>query len=238
MGLFINSLEHPYVYKNEEKLTEPNQGYLKIDYFSELLKRQENVNHTLFYSYHDLKMKNQLQENAHHQQWKEINSQLQRLNKSNLQYQQLAGDAIHWQNQLDQKMIKLNETLEKEELLKQDILAQLGEQAAFNKQMASQVNEVHGLQQQITAQDTDQESMQKDVLERLEKQEATMEKITRQIDHFRSILFERTNHLVEKMENSYDLTATFFYKMMTGSDQPLTLMMMKKRQKEKQEKLE
>lgn len=237
MGLFINRVAHPCVYKNENKITEPNQGYLKIDYFSELLKRQENVNHTLFYSYHNLKMKNQLQESAQNSQWQDINKQLQVLNKSNLQYQQFAGDAIDRQHQLEQRIMKLHETLEEEAQLKQEMTVQLAEQASVNNQIASQINEVHNLQQQMTAQDTKQEDMHRNVLERLEKQEAMMEKITRQIDYFRSILFERTSHLVEKVENSYDLTATFFYKMLTGSDQPLTLMMMKEETQEKQRKL-
>ena len=232
MGLFINRLEHPHVYKNEGKLTEPNQGYLKIDYFSELLKRQENVNHSLFYSYHDLKMKNQMQTNVQQEQWKEINKQLQKINESNLQYEQFAGDAINWQNQLDQKVMRLNETLEKEETLKQEIIDQLEHQASFNKQFESQLADVHDLQQEMIAQDKEQENIQKDVIERLEQQEAVMEKMTRNIDHFRSILFERTNHLVEKMEDSYDLTATYFYKLLTGSDQPLTLMMMKEKEKQ------
>src|SRR5699024_12866080 len=63
------------------------------------------------------------------------------------------------------------------------------------------------------------------MLDRLENQEALMEKFHRQISEFRSILFERSSFLAEKIEDSYNLTSSYFYQLVSGSDTPLTLYM-------------
>ncbi|MBI0577134.1 hypothetical protein IEC97_07155 [Neobacillus cucumis] len=63
------------------------------------------------------------------------------------------------------------------------------------------------------------------VLTRLDRQEALTEKILRQINHIRSILFERTNYLATKIEDGYKVTSTYVYKLMTGSDQPLSFLL-------------
>ncbi|CAM4078550.1 hypothetical protein [Lederbergia lenta] len=62
-----------------------------------------------------------------------------------------------------------------------------------------------------------------------------MEKVVRQIDHIRSILFERMTYLAEKVENGYRLTSSYVYKLMTGANQPFALFMANEKQKEKKE---
>ena len=52
------------------------------------------------------------------------------------------------------------------------------------------------------------EEHQVDVLKQLDKQEALTEKISRQLNHIRSIIFERTNYLATKLEDGYKLTAS------------------------------
>src|SRR5699024_10817710 len=111
-------------------------------------------------------------------------------------------------------------------------------QETLHQQLAGQMTEVYDLQKKMTDQEAKQEEKKEDKLKRLQDQEAVMEKITRQLAHFRSIIFERKNHVVEKVENSYDLTSTFFYKMLTGSEQPLTLLMMKEKKEESKQESE
>jgi hypothetical protein len=48
-------------------------------------------------------------------------------------------------------------------------------------------------------------------------------KISRQLNHIRSIIFERTNYLAMKLEDGYKLTAFHVYKLMQGTNQPLHL---------------
>jgi hypothetical protein len=65
----------------------------------------------------------------------------------------------------------------------------------------------------------------------LDKQEALTEKIYRQLNHIRSILFERTNYLAEKMDEGYKLTSSYVYNLMTGNDQPVSFTLLNRNKK-------
>ena len=80
------------------------------------------------------------------------------------------------------------------------------------------------LQKQLTEKFNNQEEFQTGVLTRLDQQEALTEKIFRQINHIRSVLFERTNYLAEKIDEGYKITSSYVYNLMTGSDQPITFL--------------
>jgi hypothetical protein len=90
------------------------------------------------------------------------------------------------------------------------------------------------LQKQLSEKLSKQEEFQKGVLTRLDQQEALTEKIFRQINHIRSILFERTNFLAEKIDEGYKITSSYVYNLMTGSDQPITFYLMNNKKGEKQ----
>ncbi|MDR7076534.1 1,4-alpha-glucan branching enzyme [Neobacillus niacini] len=90
------------------------------------------------------------------------------------------------------------------------------------------------LQKQLSEKLSKQEEFQKGVLTRLDQQEALTEKIFRQINHIRSILFERTNFLAEKIDEGYKITSSYVYNLMTGSDQPITFYLMNNKKEEKQ----
>lgn len=76
---------------------------------------------------------------------------------------------------------------------------------------------------------------QDEVLNRLEHQEALTEKITRQIEYFRSILFERTNYLAEKIESGYHHTSSYIANLMGNSDKLPTKFIVNQKQDEEQE---
>jgi hypothetical protein len=89
------------------------------------------------------------------------------------------------------------------------------------------------LQKQLSEKIDKQEEFQLGVLNRLDKQEALTEKISRQLNHIRSILFERTNYLAEKIDEGYKITSSYVYNLMTGSDQPVTFYLMNNKKVEK-----
>jgi hypothetical protein len=90
------------------------------------------------------------------------------------------------------------------------------------------------LQRQLSEKISKQEEFQTGVLTRLDQQEALTEKIARQLNHIRSILFERTNYLAEKIDEGYKITSSYVYNLMTGSDQPITFYLMNNKKGEKQ----
>jgi len=116
-----------------------------------------------------------------------------------------------------------------------DLRKRLERSEDANHQLVVQMNEQLELQKEVSEKITKQEEFQDGVLQRLDSQEALMEKISRQINHIRSILFERTNYLATKIDDGYKITSSYVYKLMTGSDQPLTFLLMNQRKEENQE---
>lgn len=115
-----------------------------------------------------------------------------------------------------------------------DLRSRLERYEKANHQLVLQINEQLELQKEVAEKIKKQEEFQGEVLQRLDTQEALMDKISRQINHIRSILFERTNYLATKIDDGYKLTSTYVYKLMTGSDQPLTFFLMNQRKEENQ----
>jgi chromosome segregation ATPase len=115
-----------------------------------------------------------------------------------------------------------------------DLRNRLERYEGANHQLGLQMNEQLELQKEVAEKMTKQEELQGEVLQRLDNQEALMDKISRQINHIRSILFERTNYLATKIDDGYKITSSYVYKLMTGSDQPLTFLLMNQRKEETQ----
>lgn len=86
----------------------------------------------------------------------------------------------------------------------------------------------------LTSKLSKQEEFQGGILQRLDTQEALIDKLSRQLNHIRSILFERTNYLAERIEDGYKVTSSYVYKLMTGSEQPLTFFLLNNKKVEKQ----
>ncbi|MGP4107924.1 hypothetical protein [Virgibacillus sp. L01] len=247
MGLYINNNDHPDVYMNGSDILEPNQGYFRVDYFSEMIKEQKELNKSLSNSFRDLKSLYHQQTNTQAGRWQEVGKQLEVLKESNLQHKNFENQAVQWLKTLDSNNAKLQDILENGGLLNKEIaeqvnrlgesnqaiVDQLGKYESSSQALASHMSELYDLNKQMSERISTQDDNQDQVINRLENQEALMEKTLRQIDQFRSILFERTNYIAESIENSYNLTSTYVYKLMTGSEQPLSLFMTKQREEER-----
>ncbi|PFP25832.1 hypothetical protein COJ96_18925 [Bacillus sp. AFS073361] len=113
-----------------------------------------------------------------------------------------------------------------------DLRNRLERSEAMNHQLVKQMNEQLEIQKEVSEKMTKQEEFQGGVLLRLDNQEALMDKISRQINHIRSILFERTNYLAAKIDDGYKITSSYVYKLMTGTEQPLTFLLMNQKKEE------
>ncbi|MRH44370.1 hypothetical protein GH741_17135 [Aquibacillus halophilus] len=239
MGLFINAKGNPGVFKNQEKIPEPNQAYLKIDRISEIVNEQKKTNNSILNSIQGLNSLYHKQQDTQAVQWKNFNKQLSELGRSKLTFEEFETFARERLKILYENDEKLLNHLEDESALKRDLINQISLVNDSNQEMVNQLGEFESTNQQITVrmqelfelnkQMSDQLSNHGDnqstMLDHLENQEALMEKTLRQLTHFRSALYERTNYLVEKIENSYSLTSSFVYKLFTGSNLPLTFSM-------------
>ncbi|WP_066064593.1 hypothetical protein [Neobacillus soli] len=116
-----------------------------------------------------------------------------------------------------------------------DLRSKLERNEDASYQLAQQMDKQLELQMEVSEKVTKQADLQGGMLQRLDNQEALIEKISRQVNHIRSILFERTNYLATKIDDGYKVTSSYVYKLMTGSDQPLTFFLMNHKKEENQQ---
>lgn len=247
MGLFINDEINQGIYKNKGEITEPNQGFYRRDHLSELLKEQQKVNDALHHSILSLKVLSEQQGYKQSGQWEKVSNQLNELKGMNHQHEKIESLVVQRLKGLEMDSRRMQEMLESDHLSEQEMESQLKSLSRSSQEIADQlknfsqkndeiatkVDEQRGMQRQMADQMANQENKQHEVLNRLDNQEALTEKITRQMEHYRTILFERTSYLAEKIEEGYNLTSSYFTELMTGSDQlPKNFMVMEKKKEE------
>src|SRR5690625_3773222 len=216
MGLFINSEQHHGMYKNVAKINEPNQTTFRRDHLAELLKEQQKMNDSLHKSILKLGILNEQRDEKQFNQWQEVSDRLGRLEKVN--HQQDLQMMAHLKTLTDDNK-NLQMMIEDDRISSQEIMKQIKQHSLNNLDLTQQL--------------TEQKEGQREVLIRLDNQEALTEKALRQIDNLRSSLFERTNYLAEKIEDSYQLTSSYLYQLLTGADQSLTFYVNSENRKEK-----
>lgn len=246
MGLYIDNQKHPDVFKNHGQIKEPNQQSFRSSQLSEMFEEQQKMNEALQHSFNELKGMLEEQSKKQTGQWKYFGSRLQDLKRGNQQHKETEGQMLEWLEKLDDRSSKLQSILEDELTAKQgleehihqfmntnqEIVERLDHFDSANAQLELKVDEQLNLQKQIVQQMSEQEEKQGQVLARLENQEALTEKILRQIDHFRSILFERTSFLAEKIDAGYKITSSYIGNLLSGADKPRTQFLLKEKQKE------
>lgn len=246
MGLFINHGHHPNVFKSQENIHAPNQGFVKYNSLTELLNEQQKANMELMKSIAELKSCSKQQEVVQKGHWNQIKHQMNALKENNLHREEFESQLVQRLKNLDEKSSHLQEIVENESLVTKSILEEINslsesdreitdrlkENEVSNQVLSAQLNEQMDFQKEITEKLSIQEKHQVEVLKRLDTQEALTEKISRQLNHIRSIIFERTNYLAVKLEEGYKLTASHVYKLMHGTDQPLNFSLMNHKKEE------
>lgn len=248
VGLFINNREHPEVFKNNKKIRAQNQKIFKVDYLSELIIQQREANEALTHSFLDLKILYEQQGKTNTKQWTEIGNQLDELRDIHLKHEKFERDVIEWLSKVNDKSEKEkeDELALKQEWLKQmrkliemngEILHRLKKSESVNEQLALKMKEQMELQKHMKDELSEQKEIQGQVSSRLENQEALTEKMLREINHLRSVLFERASFLAERIENGFKLTSAYVYRLMHGNDHSLTMLMNpEKKDSKKQER--
>ncbi|SFD69976.1 hypothetical protein SAMN05216238_103208 [Lentibacillus persicus] len=236
MGLFINQHEHPYVFKNSGKILEPNQGYFHKDNFQEMLNDQKAINQKLADAFQEVKQLHHRQQQVNAGKWKHVSDELRAIRKREEKHDVFEDEVMKQLAKLARNGTQLQQLVEKEDIMKKDvadrveslnessmeIMEQLRTYDAANTKLIDEMNALAERNKEMAEQIDKQDQAQKNTLERLENQEALMEKVHRQISEFRAILFERSSYIAEKIEDSYNLTSSYVYKLMKSSDQPLT----------------
>lgn len=210
MGLFINSQSHLDVFNNDANLVEHNQNHSRIDSLTQWMQEQQEENASLNRHIGDLEMLLKQQKKVQSNQLTTIRTRLNELQDNDFQRKQFENKVTKSLARLDDKQQEFHQMLEDEHVVSQE----------FKEQIAKQILQ--------------QEDVQKVFVSRLDNQEGMTEKMVRQLDYLRNILYERTNFLTEKIENSYTMTTSYLVKLLTSSEQPMTRFWMNPKSEEKQ----
>lgn len=229
MALFINTGEHPSVFGSEKDITSKNQSFYRKDHVSELIKEQEKVNGKLLRSLSELTTMHHKQVVRQDEKWQKTEYLFEELQtQQNLQrafesHTRTSLKELYEQNEILQTMMeKERQQLSTLHEANQDTASLLQKYEAFNEQMTNQMDHMLQLQTDAGQKIMEQEHQRHQLNDRLENQEALTEKALRQLDQLRAALFERTNHILEKVEDGYQLTSSYMYQLLKGSNQPFT----------------
>ena len=99
---------------------------------------------------------------------------------------------------------EISRQLEQFSLITDEMLKRLEELSGSNAEVKDKMDEQHALQHTMANQISTIEETQKELVGRVEGHEGVMDKLIRQIDHLRSVLYERTSFLEEKIEKVYE----------------------------------
>jgi len=223
----MNNDQHPGMYRNLKKLNESNQTIEHRDYLTHVLANQQKMNRTFNRAIYGLRHSQKKLEIRQSNQWKELMEHLEEMRDLSDRHEELEEAVLAWLKSLELKNRKLQLVLKNEQNVKkdlvqkvedlnqlnQDLMARLNEISELNSRIETKVDEQTEIQKTLSGQVTSLETVQQEVVSKIDSQEGLIDKLNRQMDHIRSVLFERTNHLEGKIENLYKATAAIFQKL-------------------------
>ncbi|RDW16615.1 hypothetical protein [Oceanobacillus chungangensis] len=244
MGLYINRHIHEDIYKNNSDIEAPNQDFFIKNHMAEMIHEQKKVNASLHESFQELKNFYEIQEKQQTTKWLDIGSKLNEIQTMNEKYTDLEKHVMKQLEKLEEDNDGLKRLLENHQLSEEQFNEQLqnitmsyeeighklSEYGVANEQIALKIDEQVEFQKLLEERVLSQDDTQQKMLNRLENQEALTEKISRQLSNFRSALYERTNFLSDKIEQ----TSSYVMNLITGSDQLTKRFMMFEKEKERE----
>lgn len=233
VGLYKNKVNHPEIFINEHEIKDNNQSFYKRNFLHDLLEEQKAVNKELLFSFHMLKESFEKQYEVQNRRWMETNQRLEQLNEYNSKREKMEKETIQRLEKLENSQTELHKELITDNKLKDSISNEMETIKILNHQLINQIqlneadqreleNKISKMMEiniDIKEKVTDLEKKQVTVSEKLDQHEALMEKISRQLTFLRSILFERTHDLAEKIENVYKYMENWFNQWLKRNDE-------------------
>ncbi|MGN7179116.1 hypothetical protein [Cytobacillus sp. SAFR-174] len=98
---------------------------------------------------------------------------------------------------------EISKKLDVQEVFHNTVMERLDQQfSSFSEEAEKKFKTQEQLKEELSNKLHEQELASKSIMERLHRQEAITEKISRQLDHLKSIVYERASHLTERFEKS------------------------------------
>lgn len=227
MGLFINNKEHLDLYKEDDVKNMNNQATFRSDAFTEAAEKQRHAFNLLNEKHAELQ--NQLHKHKRTQtdRWNYAGKQLEEIMENQLQQNQFENNVLASIQRLGQLNEELQNDLNEKRQLNEELVGKIERLNLSNSVISERLEKVDKDQVLLLSKmDTqiekqkhfaitldEQTVAQSEISERLEKQEGFLEKLAHQLNFLRSVIFERSHFITEKIDNSYQLTTTYLSKM-------------------------
>lgn len=139
---------------------------------------------------------------------------MQRLEKLQMKNEEMAE-----QQRLDSARMTEQMALQGKQTSSQEVLSgKLEKQEELHEEVIKRLINQEDQLKNVMGRMDEQENHQQDVITRLESQEALLEKVVREMNHIRSVIFERAGFLAGKIENGYKLTSSYFTQLVNRSE--------------------
>lgn len=232
MGLFFNKKNHSDLYKGDN-IAERNQANYRTDSLSEAMKEQKKSFDMMNDKYSDMEKQLQKQRRIQSDRWRTTGIRFDEILDHQSQHRQFEQEAIETLERLDQKHKELQRMLENKRKMNEELVEQINMLNQSNAEIAERLDKFDADQEklltkmdaQIEKQDQfslamdEQKTAQAEMAERIEQHEGLIEKMMRQMDFLRSVIFERSHFIAEKIDKSYQLTTTYISNLRGKSNQ-------------------
>lgn len=237
MTILLDKNAMPKLYKSiSANLSDTsNQEKFRVNYMQEFVNQQKKINGKLSEEAEIVSKfvrESNINQKTHFQ---EIFSQLEKQESitnpliQNMEEQQASTSIILERlKSMDKMKEELLKKIEDEGLLNTTIIDQLtfqdqsiqGLSRKFDEyeqrhiETGSQLTSQAELNKQILEKLELQEAFHQTIVDRLNQQEALTQKISRELDNLKAIFFERVTHIVDKIDENYKLTTSYFANIM------------------------
>lgn len=222
MGLFFNKKNHSDLYKGDE-IAERNQAIYRTDSLSEAMNEQKKSFDMMNAKYNEMEKQLQKQRRIQTDRWRTTGIRFDEILDHQSQHRQFEQEAIETLARLDQKHKELQKILENKMKMNDDLVEQINLISQSNIDIAERLEKFDAdqeklltkMDEQIEKQDQfsllleQQKTIQSEMVERIEQHEGLIEKMMRQMDFLKSVIFERSHFIAEKIDKSYQLTTTY-----------------------------
>jgi septal ring factor EnvC (AmiA/AmiB activator) len=220
------------LYKGND-IAERNQAIYRTDSLSEAMKEQKIAFDMMNEKYSDMEKQLQRQRRIQSDRWKTTGMRFEEILDYQSQHRKFEQEAIETLDRLDRKYNDLQKILDNKRRMNEVLVEQINMLNQSNSEIAERLDKFDAdqekllskMDEQIEKQDQfslsldEQKIVQTEIVERIEQHEGLLEKMMRQMDFLRSVIFERSHFIVDRIDKSYQLTSTYIGNLRGKSNQ-------------------
>lgn len=227
MGLFINKKEHLGLYKDEEVKPVSNQTIFRSDSFTEAAEEQRQAFKVLNEKHSELQKQLRKHRSIQTDRWITTGIQLEEIIENQAQQIHFKTNVIESIQRLDHLNEKLQNEIEAKRKLNEYLVLKIENLNRSNNEIAERLEKVDNDQAALlTRMDTqieqqmnfskvleEQTIVQNEMSEQLNQHEGLLDKFSHQLNFLKSVLFERTHFIAEKIDDGHKLTTAYLNKL-------------------------